>query len=203
MNFPSFISPVRAWVTNRPRAVAWFAAGIAVFAIGGALVAANAYPVAFVNGAPVYARRFSRNYQTAMVYYRNLQQAKAPVNDVAPEVIEASVLGDLIDAELIFAGARAEVGSELDGIVKSKIAEYANDPQVQEGARRMYGLSFAEFQDALLVPQARQDILAGRLYLRNENIETWLASAREKAKVVILSPRFAWNGKRVTLNGKP
>ena len=174
---------------------------LAVVFLGGLLlVSADYYPVALVNSSTIGARRFWRNFRAASVYHGNLQKVygadEKPLDDKA---IQAGVLQELIERELVSAGAKVEAGSDMDYLVGRKLTKYDKNSGLQQAAGVVYGLSYADFRSDVLIPQAEEDVLAGRLYLRGEKLEDWLQDARRRASVVIFARGFAWDGEKVVL----
>ncbi|MEK7174121.1 MAG: hypothetical protein AAB759_00460 [Patescibacteria group bacterium] len=162
----------------------------------GAAIAAGKYPVAIVNGKILLASRFDNNYRAASVYIDNLAKSfegqKEAMRRPTPAELEAGVLDQLVTAMLVEEAARREAGGDLSALVERKIGGLEITDEVKRGAETLYGMSFADFRAEVLVPQAERDILSGRLYLKGQDVDTWLAGARRDAKVSIFSSRLKW-----------
>ena len=195
---------INHFIRHRRRVAIALATGAVVLVVIIILVATDRYPIMVVNGALISARRFEQNFASAAVYRDNLvrsnegsQETVEALQRVTFEDLGAGVLDQLVAAVLVDRGARREVGSDLPGLVHGKIDEYGNDPEIQRGVQTLYGMGYADFRDEVLVPQAERDILAGRLFLRGQDIEQWLAGERQQASVYVLSSRFRWDGEKV------
>ena len=165
------------------------------------LASIDLYPIATVNGSPVSARRFWKNYRAAGVYYENALKTYGPenkeMNGVPLAELEAQVLDRLVESELLRKGAEQEVGGDLDYLVSSKLSRLESDQDLRQASEALYKMSYDDFRSEVLVPQAVRDVLAGRLYLKGENIEEWTLAARKSAEVTILSKKFEWDGEKV------
>lgn len=195
------------FVRNRRNASVLLGAGIlALFALA-VLIATGRYPVTIVNGTFISAARFEKNYASAAVLHGNQMK----INAEKPEALEvlkkvttaelgASVLDTLVVASLVGRAAAREAGGDLSALVQAKIGEFANDPQIRSGVQTLYGMDYADFLNEVLIPAAERDILEGRLYLRGQSYDEWLAGERKAASVHILSSRFRWDGEKVVAN---
>jgi hypothetical protein len=160
------------------------------------------YPVLSVNGKAISARRFQSNYDAAEVYYNNVAKMfRANGSSTLPEFQEtgtkADVLTQLVEASLIHEGVHTEAGDAAEDLIGDRIAKYKESTELQSAAKDLYGLEFNEFTREVILPQAERDILAGRLFLKGESIEEWLAKAKESASVRIYHRSFRWTGERV------
>jgi hypothetical protein len=191
---------------RRKTAIALACGGVVVIALI-ALVASGRYPVMVVNGTLISSARFAKNYASAAILHSNQLKINAEnpaaldvLKRVTPAELGASVLDTLVEATLVERGAKREVGNQLPGLVHAKIDEYANDPELQRSVQTLYGMGYADFRDETLVPVAEHDILEGRLYLRGQSYEQWLANERKSASVYIFSSHFRWDGGKVVAN---
>lgn len=173
-----------------------FAGLLAIF-----LISSDFYPILIVNGSAVSARRFSKNYRAASFYQDNLvktySQGQSPIEPVSDRDLEAMVLSQLVEAKLVDAGIRREVGGDLEYLVAGKIQKYDESQDLKGAAASLYGMSYSDFREEVLVPQAKRDILAGRLYLRGEDVQDWLARGKKSAQIIVFSKRFRWDGEKV------
>jgi hypothetical protein len=169
----------------------------------GVVIATDAYPIMFVNGHPVSADRYIQNYQAIKTFYARMQEeasraTSTPDITIPPDdQIRADVLDGLVAEELTIRAAKQELGGEYGRLVNEKVAQYDSDTSLRDGVAQLYGITYEEFREEVLVPQAVQDALSARLYLVGKNIDTWLSDARKSARVTILSSRFSWDGEHV------
>lgn len=177
-------------------ALAIFAVLLVIF-----LISSDFYPILMVNGSAVSAHRFSKNYRAASLYQDNLEKTYSRVGITTERLsskdLEVAVLNQLVEAKLIDAGARREAGGDLDYLVSGKIQKYDESRDLAGAAMSLYGMSYSDFREEVLVPQAKRDILAGRLYLRGEDIREWLRREKQAAQVIIFSKRFRWDGEKI------
>jgi SurA N-terminal domain len=168
------------------------------------------YTIAVVNGESISSTRFTTNYRAAAVYYKNfkatyvdpMQNASSSTATSTPELtdgeLKASVLTQLIEGQLVSQAAEKEVGSALPGMIKERTDHYASDSKLTDAARTLYGIGEKDFLNEVLIPQADADILRGRLFLKGQKFEDWLADAKKDADVQIFSDQFTWDGEKVT-----
>ncbi len=195
---------IRHFVRHRRNASILIGAGLLALIALAVLVAAGRYPVMVVNGKLITAARFEKNYASAAILHNNQLKinAESPealevLKRVTPAELGAEVLDTLVVAALVERGASREAGGDLRALVETKVSEFANDPQVQSGVQTLYGMGYADFRSEVLVPAAERDILEGRLYLRGQSYDDWLASERKAASVYVLSSRFRWDGAKI------
>ena len=176
------------------------------------VISSGWYYVATVNGTPITARAFFKNYRASTIsadtlskMYAERAQNQFGSGDSATSTpaimsdaeIKTSVLMGLIERALIRDGARAEAGSGLDALVREKVSKYENDATLKNAAQTLYGFTPEEYQAEILMPQAEQDILAGRLFLKGQRLDAWLKEAKKSARVNIFSRDFSWDGEKV------
>lgn len=176
---------------------------IFVFIIGVTLlflfvVRGNYYPIAFVNSKPISAHKFLKDFRAASLYYENMVRTytptSTPLSGVTLADLEAAVLTQLIEAALVDKATREEVGVDLDRLVQERVSRYEDDAQFRRAVETLYGLDFEDFREEVLVPQAKRDILASRLFFEGREFDEWLVEAKQAASVVLLTKNFFWNG---------
>ena len=165
-----------------------------------ALTSLGYYPILVVNGAPVTARRFFINNKAALQYAENLaktypNQAGAAPQD--PNEIGARVLTGLVEETLLNQGLSEEAGRDADMLVAERIAKYGTDKKLENATEALYGMSLAQFREEVLIPQAKQDIFKGRLFLKDKSLDEWMVDAKKSARVVVLSTQFKWDGEKI------
>lgn len=177
-----------------------------VLVVIGWLIFSGTYPVAFVGFKPIFAEDFNKNYSASMVYYekalktyaKNSQMLEA---DEIKKEIKRAVLDNLIENALIKKELKKEVGqNELNRLIDKKIKEISESQTFQKAAGTLYGFSFEEFKEKVLIPQAKREILESRIFLSGENFKEKLKEIKSKAKVMIFLPEFEWDGGKVIIN---
>lgn len=162
--------------------------------LGYYLIHGGLYPVAIVNGSPIWARDLIIQRGAAIVYYQNALRVSFPEGSKDLTEIRRAALDKLIENVLIYKELRNRVGAELGGLVDRKM------PVFKDSVAAIYGLTPAKFKELVLEPQARRELLEGRLFLDKESLGDWLWQARKKANVIILSSRLGWNGSGTVSN---
>lgn len=165
------------------------------------LIGAGYYPVAYVGGDFISAKQFNKNYEAVSFSYANLSKTYSTGGEESGTLssldLQVIVLEQLINNALIEEAAQEEVGGDLDALVQSKIQSANRDSALHTAAQALYGYSATDLQDEVLIPQARAEVLRGRLYLKGTAWESWLTTAREKANVILFSKKFYWNDSQV------
>ncbi len=164
------------------------------------LVFVGYWPVATVNGKPIFFYQFSRNYDIARHFYQNdlkienkdlkILDSSGSQNEIKRATLDSMVDDSLIDQEL----AKRISSNDLNQILDNKLSNINLDDQsLKQGTEILYGLSNYEFKDYVLIPQAKEEILDGRLAMGGSNINDWLNNARKNAQVSIFIPGFYWD----------
>lgn len=165
------------------------------------------YPIVTVNYSAITAQAFEKNLDIVYGFSRNV----ANVSGTNPEKLNSpdffqelkpKVLDDMISRELIFQELKKRIGAgEATAIAEKNISNaLSGKKDASEGIEKLYGLSLAEFKESVLLPQAYQEILAGRMDLADEDFSAWLRNARKTGSILIFYPGLSWNGERVTDN---
>ncbi len=183
--------------------------GVMGIGLGAAFVISRGYyPIALVHGSPILRGEFVKNFILASRDYENLLKLQPAEggnaeNNLTRENIERAVLGLLIEKKLIREELRRDLGADMGPLVARKLEKFAGDAELASAAETLYGLSLADFREEVLLPQAERDVLAGRLFLKGETFDGWLASVKQSGRITIFSSRFYWEGGEVKLaNGK-
>ena len=115
---------------------------------------------------------------------------KEAVSDV---VVEEGVISSFIEDTLVRAELQkksigeAEVRAFLFGAVTREDLDKLN-----EATSKLYGWSVSEFENYVLLPQARRIMLVRELQKENIDADKWMENAREEARVRIYLPRWKW-----------
>ena len=168
------------------------------------LITTKSYPIAFVNWRPISLKSFKKDALIASSYYRKAletydkNQAAVMNSKEVKQEIERAVLDKLIEDNLIQRELEKRLkNNELEKMVNDKIEEAIKGRDIGKEVEALYGVSFDEFKERFLKPQARREILESRLALENKNINDWLKEIKSKTKAMIFLPGFGWNGEGV------
>ena len=162
------------------------------------------YPIAIVNYHGITEQALEENMDVIYGFSRNVIALSGADSEKinSPEFsseLRLKVLDDLISRELIFRELKKQVGiGEASAIAEKNITNaLSGKKDTGEGIEKLYGLSLAEFKDKVLLPQAFQEILAGRMDLNNQDFTEWLRNARKTSSVLIFYPGFGWDSEKV------
>lgn len=165
----------------------------------------NYYPVLMIDNNLILNKKIILNTKAVLTFYNNYkkfeesQNFKNEIKNINYEDAELIVINELIDRVFIRQELKKRLGKDLSILVNDKINLYLNS-QLEDIGRFIYNLNKDDFINEILIPQAERDILAGRLFLENKNIDDWLKEARKNSKVVIFDFNFKWDGEKVVLN---
>ncbi|MBN2198006.1 hypothetical protein JW698_02340 [Candidatus Wolfebacteria bacterium] len=172
----------------------------------GYLIIIGFYPIAFVNRSPITLKKFQKVSEATVFYY---QKASDIYNSGNNEIInsaefkkeiERAMLDKLIENILINKELNNQLKSgEIKKIVNEKIKEVLLEKDIKKQVETLYNLSLNEFENELLEPQAKQEILEGRFLLNNINFEDWLKQTKNDSKVIILLNDFEWKNGQVEI----
>ena len=163
------------------------------------ILALGWYPIASVNGDLISARHFRQYVDSALSYQATSfstysasstrllaasQQSEAQLGSVA--------LDELIEHQLIFQGVEEKIQDSHVQLTKDKVANYREQPELIGASRDLFRISPELFSNVLLEPEARRELLRGRLFLDGVVLDEWLIEKRKSAKVRIFSPTYIW-----------
>lgn len=161
------------------------------------LIHSGNYPLAVVNGSFIFAKDFNLQYNSAVVYYQNFLRARpeeqTKIRDAKDflQKLRRATLDKLVENVLIYKELKIQVGGQLAELVGRKI------PDFKDSVAAFYGLDREQFKSFVLEPEARREVLGGRLFLNKISLDEWLVKARQSARVIILSAEMKWNGQQV------
>jgi len=178
--------------------------GIVVGVILLALVAVTfgLYPVALVDGSPIFSFQYNRAYALARAYWQPLNNAaKEPLSSAElVRLLKAAVIEGLIDERVLTHFLGVEIGpSILQEKIDERVTQMKSDDQIQKdfsaiGTFPKNGLT-AYFR--LL---ALYDIGQGQLDLENGgDLSAWLADKRKGVLVKEFLPGVEWTEGRVVV----
>jgi hypothetical protein len=166
----------------------------AILGFGVAVWIFHLYPVMIVDGQMLSLRRFEKLSTAATYYYTHATELYASkgvlLKEMTPEERNAEVLSAFVDRVIIHQELLRRAGSETDRLVKNRLALSVSSG-LQDASVILSGLSYADFTDEVLLPQAERDVLAGRLFADGMTLDGWLTDARKKASVHIFSSRYS------------
>jgi len=173
---------------------------------GGYLALQNGfYPAAIVNFNFISAQEMNKTYFVAYRYFQNvLLSSGKDVKELEKREtrveLRRATVNKLITDSLIYQELKRRIPGEFNAIAEKNINEYIkNNADLEKGAKLLYGIDFSDFKEQILLPQAYQEILEGRMFLNNESFNDWLAKERSQAKIFILLPDLKWEKESIIL----
>lgn len=176
-----------------------------IFVAFAVLAITGFYPVAIVDGAPIFYRTWKKA-EGAAIRFASASAKMSGVTSIDfsrqenAEIllsVKRDTLTFLIEDKIIFsAGKRvidnfaARVKQEINNVIKKT-------PGVMEGGKAVYNLDNDDFLALVFMPQARKDVLAEIFRARGQGYEEWLALAKKSASVRLYFVPFEWSGERV------
>lgn len=155
------------------------------------------YPVAVVNGKFITERNVRKEYSAAARYYAEAFDIKQEAGVFRKEIRRA-VLDKLIENVLIYNELKRKLGSDMTSAVSTKLQNLnLDEAKVGEATAVLYGLTFQEFKDIILIPQATREILEVYLSEEKKDIGEWLKDARAGASVTLIAREFSWKDSQV------
>ena len=194
---------MKSFKTSSVLFVGLIALGVSVYYA----IALGFYPIAIVNGSMVSVARFEETEGFVKSYYEKAEATyrlgAESQNLPHHEEILSATLDKLISYELLYAEAKTKVGRDLSAVVDQKLASIKMDSSTLEKAvDTIYGLTIDRFKEAVLVPQAWEEIVRGRLFAEKTDFDEWHRNARKTAKVIILHPTLVWDGEKVVVKNR-
>ena len=162
------------------------------------------YPVALVDNSYILARTWeraetsSKNFLIAQARSAGIEPPNFEENTDASGEIKRNTLTFLIENEIL-----REEGENLtrgfDRLSRERISEAMQQGgDLNRAAELVYGLKLQEFQELVLIPQARRDTAREILAERQVDFEQWFPDIKRKAKVrLMFFLPFSWDGEEV------
>lgn len=178
-----------------------------ILLMGGIVIGATGlWPVARVDSSPITYMTFRDNFTMTDHFYRsNIKivgesdrsvDAKDAQRDLQRVTMEGLIEQILIDREL----ATRYDSADLEQLIANKIDGIDLTSEVmREAMKLMYGLNAEDFKELVLIPKAKQEILAGNLSLQNGTFADWLTAQKKQARVVMFVPSLQWDGESVQI----
>lgn len=166
------------------------------------LVMTGLYPVALVDGSPIFQRTWKKAQNAAKTFTNaQAQSSRAdPIDFTSSENQE--LLLDVMRGtltSLIEDSAIRQKGDEVvDGLgvlSRERVADalrQVKDPAA--AAKLVYGLSLDDFRELVLLPQARRDVLKEVLKEGGQDFDSWLRDVKGSLTVRLFFVPFRWDG---------
>lgn len=180
-----------------------------IIIVGAVIVSAlfftGLYPVALVNSQPIFFRKWRKAQEGAM-HFMNAQSraaGKKPIDFFATGYgellrgVRRDTLTFLIE-DAVLAQEGKKIVDGFGRVVEGRVREAVGGaPNLERGAKAMYGLPFDDFRELVLVPQARKDVISEAFAGGARSFDVWLREAKRKKMIQLLFVPFRWSGERV------
>ena len=154
------------------------------------------FPVARAAGSWILYRDLSR----AIAIFNATQKISGAPQVSADVDIRRAVFEELITRSVI-KSSLADFGSkETNDEVKSNIQETLakiDRSQLDQAVNNIYGLSFSEFEDRVILPQVEEIVLEKRVRLSGRDYDPWLGDKLKQAGVKIYFLPYVWRDSRL------
>ena len=188
---------------NKEKYIAIFLLLVAVGTGAYFYMSGGRYPMAIVGGSVITKNEFAKNYNAHYNYYYAAAKTYGGIKEFATEEavleIKRATLEQLILNILVRGEVKTRLGNSYDSVLGNKIKIADANPDFQTAAAAIYGISFKEFEENVLIPMAELEILEGQLFAKSQSLDEWLKSAKEGAQVIILDSAFSWSKNGVEL----
>jgi hypothetical protein len=183
------------------------AIGVLVFAYWG--ISSKAYPVATVNDSFISTRLFQLAGTAAQTYYENVSgiygglastteaEFQSRMRQVA---LQALIEDEIVTMELLTIFEAEPLRAAVDKRVAEALA--SSSQTTPDTVRALFGLTLDEFNEVVLAPRARLELLETELARSGESADFWLQAALRNARVSISVSDLAWSQGRVELTGE-
>ncbi|MFA6495190.1 MAG: hypothetical protein WC246_02585 [Candidatus Paceibacterota bacterium] len=169
---------------------------VALLVVCGACATMGWYPIALVDGHPIWASAFYEAYQSGYVYWSDLlrtQQGSA-VTPHIQNTIRGLAFEGTIDEYLMMRKLERDIGSgTLADKIRSAQNDVAGDLAFQKSLSDL-GIENGQGMDYFVRQIAQYNLLDGDVRLENTTAAQWLLDARTQARVIVIMPGYRWNG---------
>lgn len=161
------------------------------------IIFARLYPVAVVNGSPVWYRtwdRYAMGIVHALIVQTRLTGTEFHPDGGMVSAIKKNSLNQLIE-DIILAKAGSTLFHDFNGISNQRIHDaIASSPDLENAALLMYGFTTEDFRNFILLPQSRREVIGNEFDKKKINVEAWLAGIKKKAHVRLILTPYTWDG---------
>lgn len=161
------------------------------------MIFARLYPVAMVDGSPIWYRTWDRYFKGtihALVVSARSRGAESNMNAEVLSAIKKSALHTLIE-DAILAQAGSRLVSKFDVISNQKIrTAIATSTNIEKAALFVYGFNAQDFHDFILLPRSHREVITDEFDKQKINFAAWFVGAKKKARVRLMFNSYEWDG---------
>lgn len=171
---------------------------VAVLFLGAVLYVSFGFlPVIKVEGTSVGYKEFQKISGAIGAFDKISRKPASPSqggDTTTPEEIKKMALENIIESRLLdelIKEANPELAKKAEEILQKTLRENKN-LGLDEASRSLYGISSADFQKLVLLPQAKKDALADYYASNPERLADLWTALLKSAKIKIYYPGFYW-----------
>lgn len=160
------------------------------------------YPVVSVDWSFIFHRAWKKAEEASKQYAKQelKKLGEKPLDFSLPENRELLAEGrrrtleSLIEERIISNHGSALV-SRLDKISRDRIGQAVrNHANLERAAKVLYGMSRKEFEESVLLPQARREVVGEALSRSKRNFDDWFDEAKRASRVRLYFVPYQWDG---------
>lgn len=154
-------------------------------------------PVLNVEGQWASYSEFQKVYGAIRVFDQISKGGGARASEEMKKMALENIIENRLLDELI-KEANTELAKKAEELVQKTLRENKN-LSLDEASRNLYGISAADFQKLVLLPQAKKDLLADYYKSNPERLTDLWTTLLKSAKVRIYYPGFYWENGEVKI----
>lgn len=161
------------------------------------------HPLALINSQLVWTWSFEKEYNSALKYYDqaittyNIPGMDEQKLDELKEDLKKATLNKIIEKIIISNGLKTLVDKDNDTLITKKIDKYLENSKLEAAATALFNLSFEEFKNLVLIPQAEKEIIEEKLETESRDFNNWLKNQKQQASVYLFTNEFIWTGEGI------
>ena len=149
------------------------------------------YPLAIANSELIWGWQLDKETQSASAYY-NQAIKTYNIPGVIEEDLKRASLERIIDKIIISNSLKSLEGDKAEGLVNAKIDKYLENNKLESAASALFNLSFKDFIEIILIPQAEKELIEEKVKAENRDFNNWLRIQRNQIKVYLFIKGFKW-----------
>ena len=158
---------------------------------------AGLYPVAMVNGSPIWYRTWSR-YFRGTLHALTIQARSAGTQFNAEthviSAIKKNTLNTLIENAILAQAGNALI-AEFDAASNQKIRDAMSaSADIEKAASFLYGFNAKDFHNFVLFPQSNREVIQHKFDKQKINFAAWLSGVKKKAHIRLFVHSYTWDG---------
>lgn len=174
---------------------------ILLFGLFAVIAVTGFYPVALVNGHPLWNRDWVSLQQATLHALALQEHASGRSLDILDAkninlilAVKRDTLGSLIDDAIVSQNGGVLVANLAETAMQRFNAAVKNRDNLQHAAETVYGFTIDKLQNLILLPQSRREIIQAELEKQQKNFQQWLENGKKEARVKLFFVPFRWDG---------